>query len=397
MTTTRPPDGRSAGAGRAAACFHGGAFWEAVGDGFDDLGRRRRVVNADVLDAWFPPAPAALDALREALPWLARTSPPTHADGLTAALAADRGLPGACVLPGAGSSDLIFLAFREWLTPASRVLLPDPTYGEYAHVCESVVGCRVDRLRFDPFGGGAGEDRAAADLGRWGEALSGGDYDLAVLVNPDNPSGRHWLRAELEAALTRVPAGTRVWVDETYGRYAGPDASVERSAVGTANVTVCTSLSKAYALSGLRAAYLAASPATVGPLRRLTPPWAVGLPAQVAAVAAVGERAYYAGRWAETHALRSALAAAVRGACPGAEVREGVINSVLCRLPRGGPNAATLVRRCREAGVFLRDLGDSLAATGAGFDGRTVRIAVKDAETQARIAAILADAYAAGP
>ena len=39
---------------------------------------------------------------------------------------------------GGGSSDLIFLALRQWLTPSSRVLLLDPTYGEYAHVVEQL-------------------------------------------------------------------------------------------------------------------------------------------------------------------------------------------------------------------------------------------------------------------
>src|SRR5947207_468872 len=39
-----------------AGCFHGGAFFDAVGDSFDDLSRRHQIINADVLDAWFPPA-----------------------------------------------------------------------------------------------------------------------------------------------------------------------------------------------------------------------------------------------------------------------------------------------------------------------------------------------------
>jgi len=48
---------------RSAGCFHGEAFFEAVGAGFDDLSRRHWIINADVLDAWFPPAPGVLAAL----------------------------------------------------------------------------------------------------------------------------------------------------------------------------------------------------------------------------------------------------------------------------------------------------------------------------------------------
>lgn len=50
------------------ACNHGGAFFEAIGDEFDHLERSRDVINADVLDAWFPPTPRVLAALDEYLP-----------------------------------------------------------------------------------------------------------------------------------------------------------------------------------------------------------------------------------------------------------------------------------------------------------------------------------------
>jgi len=64
-------------------CFHGGAFFKAIGVEFEHLERRHHVINADVLDAWFDPAPKVIAALVEKLPWLLRTSPPTNAEGLT--------------------------------------------------------------------------------------------------------------------------------------------------------------------------------------------------------------------------------------------------------------------------------------------------------------------------
>jgi len=65
---------------------------------------------------------------------------------MTRVIARTRGVSPENILPAAGSSDAIFLAFRQWLTPTSRVLILDPTYGEYAHVLERVIGCRVIRL-----------------------------------------------------------------------------------------------------------------------------------------------------------------------------------------------------------------------------------------------------------
>ena len=177
-------------------CFHGGAFFEEIGDGFETLGRRREIINADVLDAWFPPSPLVEEALREHLPWLLRTSPPTGCEGMLRAIAKARGVDVSSLLPGAGSSDLIFRAFRHWLNGDSRVLLLDPTYGEYAHVLENVIGCRVDRFALSP------DDDFELHVDRL-EEVAGSGYDLIVLVNPNSPTGRH-------AARNRRPARARI-------------------------------------------------------------------------------------------------------------------------------------------------------------------------------------------
>ena len=62
---------------KPAGCFHGGAFFKAVGEEFEALDRKDTIINADVLDAWFPPSPLVTSALTEHLEWLVRTSPPT--------------------------------------------------------------------------------------------------------------------------------------------------------------------------------------------------------------------------------------------------------------------------------------------------------------------------------
>lgn len=129
---------------RPSKCYHGGAFFDAIGDQFDDLERRKNVISADVLDAWFPPSLESQSVLQDHLPWIMRTSPPTRADGLAKMIAKVRGVESDCILTGGGSSALIFLAFRHWLTPSSRVLILDPTYGEYTHVLDKVIKCKVE-------------------------------------------------------------------------------------------------------------------------------------------------------------------------------------------------------------------------------------------------------------
>jgi histidinol-phosphate/aromatic aminotransferase/cobyric acid decarboxylase-like protein len=363
----------------AAPCDHGGAFFAALGDEFDQFATKERVINADVLDAWFDPAPEVEEALRQDLPWIMKTSPPTGCDGFLRAISRARGVPVESLVPGAGSSALIFTAFQRWLTRESRVLILDPMYGEYGHVLEHVVGCRVDRLRLSP------EDGFRVDLEQLGRASSLG-YDLVVMVNPNNPTGRHVPADELREVLERVPRTTRVWIDETYAEYVAlggargtRGATLEAYAAASENVVVCKSLSKVLALSGARAAYLCGPAAVAADLRSVTPPWAVSLPAQVAVVAALKNSGYYAARYEETHRLRAGLAREL--ARLGLEVFDGVINSVLCRLPETAPTGTEVVACCRERGVFIRD-----CSTISGvLSPRWVRVAVKDAAGNARV------------
>jgi histidinol-phosphate/aromatic aminotransferase/cobyric acid decarboxylase-like protein len=198
---------------------------------------------------------------------------------------------------GSGSSDLIYRALPLWLTPKSRVVVLTPTYGEYPHVLRNVIGCDLVQV-------------GALDQVNWAAV------DMAVLVNPNSPTGT-W--ADLEPVVAANPR-VLFWVDEAYVDYAGK-ASMEKC--DYPNLYVCKTMSKAYALSGARVAYL------VGPndhrmdrVKAHTPPWVVSYVAQVAAVAALDDHHYYEGMWELTRQLRAQLAvtlswcdAKTRGRC----------------------------------------------------------------------------------
>jgi histidinol-phosphate/aromatic aminotransferase/cobyric acid decarboxylase-like protein len=359
-------------------CFHGGAVYETIGDEFDHLDRLGAIISADVLDAWFGPSPRVLAALSEHLPWMLHTSPPVLADGLARVIARTRGVGPENILAGAGSSRLIHLAFRHWLTSASRVLILDPMYGEYAYVLEQILRCRVTRLPL------ARSEEYVLDPARLLDVLAV-PHDLVVLVNPNNPTGRHVPRAALAEVLRQIPKSSRVWIDEAYVDYAGLDQSLEGLAARSRHVVVCKSMSKGYALSGVRVAYLCGPAAVLEELRPLLPPYALSLPAQLAGVTALQDAEYYRQRYQETHALRIELAAGLREA-GFAEVVPGVANFLLAHLPESGPNAASVAARCRTQGLLVRNV----QGVGSGLGTHALRIAVKDRDTNRRMLAILA-------
>ena len=362
---------------RKSACFHGGAFFESIGVEFDKLKISNQIITADVLDAWFDPSPKVLDALHNYLPWLIKTSPPINCEGMIDTIARSRAVSADSVLPGAGSSTLIYLAFQRWLSRTSRALILDPTYGEYQHLLENVIGCHVDKLILSQKDGYAVSPAILAEY-------LGKSYDLVVLTNPNNPTGQHIRRSELENVLKNVPSRMLVWIDETYVEYAGNNQSLEQFAANHGNIVVCKSMSKVYALSGLRAAYLCASPRLLESLHPITPPWGVSLPAQVAAVNALQDNAYYWTKYKETKALRESMINELKGLI-NLDVVPSAANFFLCELPGKELNAAIVVDKCKEYGLYIRDV----STMGSQLGSHSIRVAVKDETTNHRIVNIL--------
>lgn len=357
---------------------HGGDSFQRIGVDFRSLDQHDRVIDADVLDAWYPPAPGVTEKIAAHLEWLIKTSPPTHADGLVDAIAYARGVPRESVLVGAGSSTLIFLALPHLVRRGGHATILDPMYGEYAHVIENVIGAELRRCHLHP------SLDFIPDLDEL--AASSHGADLVVLVNPNSPTGVGVGPDFIRELLGRLDSNTMLWVDETYIDFLGPNQSVECLVAEDPRLIVSKSMSKVYALSGLRLGYLIARPDRVREWALLSPPWGVGLIAQVAGVEALAASDYYAARFEETSALRKAMAGELS---KFVRVIPGRANFLLLELEH--PNADAIVARCAEHDVFLRNC-DSLSER---FHGRYLRTAVKDAETNLRIIAALRAALSA--
>jgi len=363
--------------------FHGGASFDAIGTGFHDLARRTSIVDADVLDAWYEPAPAVLATLREHLPWLVKTSPPTHGDGLRAAIAARHGLAPGNVLVGGGTSSLMFLALPKLIARGDTVALLDPTYGEYRHLAETVLGARIVPCELQEAAGFAPDPRAIAATANAARAK------LLILTNPNSPTGQCLDRDGLRTLLGALDRDCRVWIDETYVDFTTDVPTAEPLVRDDARLVVAKSMSKFFALSGLRVGYLAADRALTAALEPWNPPWSAGLLAQVAAVRALAEYGWYREQARRTHALREQLQKDI-DALAGLRCVPSTTNFLLFATPR--VPSATLVAQCRQAGVYLRDCASLSPRLGTRF----VRTAVKDGAANARIVAALAAAVRNG-
>ena len=330
-------------------CVHGNGSTEVTGT---------HIIRADVLDAPFLPSP---DVQKVSLdPRQIRTTPPDPT-ALANAIAEARGIQPDRILVGPGSSALMYTVFTQWFSKGSNVLLVTPTYAEYPHLLDS-IGCIVDQVP---------ETMDVANVIR----TIGSEYDGIVMVNPNSPSGKYM--ANLESVLQCVDITTRVWIDETYIDYVGESASLETFASRSPNVVVCKSMSKCYALSGARVAYVVGSGVQLQGI--LHPPWWVSRITQTLAIAALtpASRKYYAIQMKQTRDIVEYMISQLRE-CGLETIGHPVASYVTCTVVRG--DADRLVDALKKQDIYIR--------VARGYPN-AVRIAAQSwAKTKRLIAAI---------
>ncbi len=94
------------------------------------------------------------------------------------------------------------------------------------------------------------------------------------ICNPNNPSGNVLMKGFIDYVVRRSPRYTFV-VDQSYEAYTQEELLVPSEAQALPNLLVLHSMSKTYAIPGLRLGYITAHPNTIQLLRTLACPWSV--------------------------------------------------------------------------------------------------------------------------
>lgn len=317
------------------------------------------------------PAPEVLAAARVAVDDSCHY-PEVAAAALAHALAGHHGLPESCVLAGSGATEFIFLVPRV-LRPR-RVLLVEPAFGEYRPALLQ-AGAPIDTFQLDPAGAFRLDPAALM-------AALHPDTDLVWLANPLNPSGTGYPRELLlELAATLRPT-VCLLIDEAFIDFA-PYLSVADQVASVTNLVVLRSLTKFYAIAGLRIGWLAAAPELAGQLAAAREPWRLSTPAIAAGLACLQAEALRTATLQAIPVLRSELGTGLTKL--GCTVYPSVANYLLCRLPATAAPATELASRLRPLRILVRPCTDF-----AGLDDRHLRLAVRSTADNRRLLAELA-------
>lgn len=290
------------------------------------------------------PAPAAIEAVREAAPEVHRYPKSAHTD-LAERLAAEWDLEPAQVWLGNGGDAALDYVARATLDPGDRVLVPQPGFSYYAMSARYHHGV-VDEYHLEK------DEGFTITPDRVLEAYDG--HRVVYLTSPNNPTGGTVDPADVHEVADRTDDETLVLLDEAYAEYADtrtmiPDVD-ERD-----DLAVLRTFSKVYGLAGLRLGYVVAPPAWADAYASVNTPFSASEVACRAGLAALDddahvERAVETARWGRGYLARELPA-------PTYESEGNFVLVDVAGADAGDHEtpAAAVVAAAQQRGVILRD------------------------------------------
>jgi len=292
------------------------------------------------------PSPRVKAAILSSLDRIAHY-PSIHASELRFRLAREWGIAEEQILTGNGALDLL----RDVCAYFPEGHLAVPVFSEFHRLWPNALLCRAD------------------------DAASWPTQGTLVVTRPVNPTGC-LIDAEIVIAHLHR-SNTTILVDESFIDFSGATSLVGLTAEFP-RLLVLRSLTKFYALPGLRVGALVGHLETVEPLSRLRPPWAVNTLAEQAALAALDDRDHAEATRKFVQQERTWLAAEF-AALPRTKVWPSEANYIYIEIPY----AAKLVEFAAQRNILIRD------CTGwPGCERSGIRVAVRRRWENERLLAV---------
>jgi threonine-phosphate decarboxylase len=180
-------------------------------------------------------------------------------------------------------------------------------------------------------------------------------YDALYLCNPNNPTGILTAKEEMKRILTQTER-EKVWfiLDEGFIDFE-EEESLKREAETSTRLILLRSLTKFFALPGLRVGYMISNPEVIEKFRRKKEPWNVNTLAQIAAVESLRDNGYRSRTNKFIPQERDLLIQGLRS-IPGFIPYPSAANYLLVQLhPSLNLTAAELREKLILRGILIRD------------------------------------------
>jgi histidinol-phosphate aminotransferase len=336
--------------------------WEATDEG---VAERYGLPIEDVIRFDLNTSPAPPDLAAEILAagrFESRLSeyPPGDYRRLVEAAAGAYGVDTTELVPGAGADEILDMIVKAFLSAGQAAVVPVPSYAMYRVVTEQRGGHVLPVPRKGP------GDGWALDVD--GIRAATREASLVWLCNPNNPTGLPEPLGAIELLLGGIEADAAadgralpaVVVDEAYAEFVqgsdpGGPVSVIELRERHPNLVVVRTLSKAYALAGLRVGFAVAAPDTLNRVATYRPPGSISTVSVTVGIAALRAPEVMANNVARVATERPRLAAAL--AELGWRPQPSVTNFFLLDFGRPA-RAATVAEALMRRGLVPRTFGE---------------------------------------
>ncbi len=265
------------------------------------------------------------------------------------------------IVCGNGTSELI--QSLPVVLGTRRVLVVEPGYVDYRRAAR-LAGAELALVTLSAAEGFRVDESAL------NQAILAHRADLVFIGSPNNPTGTVDEAAMLRRLCLAHPTVT-VAVDEAFADFVEGFASLAQQR--PANAVVLRSLTKIYAVPGLRLGIALADSAVAARWRDHLPPWTVNHLAQTIGTRALADADFVRDTCTTIRTWREALASGL-AALPGVSVIPGAANFLLCH----HADATLGDRLLRRHAVAVRRCDDY-----PGLDATWFRVAVRQPEENA--------------
>ncbi|WP_238134173.1 threonine-phosphate decarboxylase CobD [Calderihabitans maritimus] len=318
----------------------------------------------------FGPPPAVLDEIKQNLAEISHYPDP-DCRALRKVLSEYLDLPPEQILVGNGAVEIIYLIVR-WKRP-ERVSVPAPTFVEYEKAAR-LEGSSVNYIFLQA------ERNFQLQMEQIEEAVE--HSDLLFLCNPNNPVGNTIPRPLMEEIIRFCDQnGVLVVVDESFIDFLpnSTEASCRRLIGRYSNLLLVYSLTKFFALPGLRLGCGLGPEKIMKALAWLKDPWSVNCFAQRAGIAALkspsfGEKTRELITQERNYLMHNL------GKIPGCKPYPAEANFILMDISGMGLSAPEMVDRLGTRGILVRD-----CSSFVGLNSHYIRVAVKDRQANDRL------------
>lgn len=267
---------------------------------------------------------------------------------------------------GNGAVELMYILCH--IIKPTKVLVTAPTFSEYESAAKA-SGAGIEYLYLHP------ENNFVIDIQEMSKQLA--TVDIAFICNPNNPTGTLLTHSQIEEVLRVAKQhNTYVVVDESFMDFLITDQTYtcRQLLPKYSNLIILHSLTKFYAIPGLRLGFSLTNPQLTKLLHLGKDPWNVNTLAQSAGVAALQDHSYQLQGKEFLEKVKIDFYESLQ-TIPGFHPYLPSVNFILVNIKNTGLTSTELVNTMASHNILIRDCSNY-----PGLSSEYIRVAVKRPE-----------------